>query len=107
VSCTCNAELAPQLRALCILPLAVWSADDLQLVRVLRGHRGSVLCLLAVGNLLLSGARDNLIRVWDLDMDFMCKRTLTGHQDDVVHLSAVTMKRRYATAGDGNFSSAR
>jgi hypothetical protein len=40
----------------------VWRASDLSLVRVLRGHRGSVLCLLAVGHLLLSGARDNAIR---------------------------------------------
>jgi len=43
----------------------VWRASDLSLVRVLRGHRGSVLCLLAVGNVLLSGARDNTIR-WGL-----------------------------------------
>jgi hypothetical protein len=40
----------------------VWQASDLSLVRVLRGHRGSVLTLLAVGNVLLSGARDNTIR---------------------------------------------
>jgi hypothetical protein len=40
----------------------VWRASDLSLVRVLRGHRGSVLCLLAVGHFLLSGARDNAIR---------------------------------------------
>jgi WD40 repeat protein len=40
----------------------VWRASDLELVRVLRGHRGSVLCLLAVGNMLLSGSRDNTIR---------------------------------------------
>jgi hypothetical protein len=52
---------------------AVWSAETLELVRVLRGHRGSVLCLLSVGTVLLSGARDNMIRVWDLDMDFMCR----------------------------------
>ena len=40
----------------------VWRASDLELVRVLRGHRGSVLCLLAVGSMLLSGSRDNTIR---------------------------------------------
>lgn len=42
--------------------MRVWRASDLELVRVLRGHRGSVLCLLAVGNMLLSGSRDNTIR---------------------------------------------
>lgn len=41
----------------------VWDAATLKLVAVLRGHRGSVLCLLGLGpNLLLSGARDNTIR---------------------------------------------
>jgi hypothetical protein len=40
----------------------VWRASDLTLLRVLRGHRGAVLCLVALGNLLLSGARDNAIR---------------------------------------------
>lgn len=45
--------------------MRVWRASDLSLVRVLRGHRGSVLTLLAVGSVLLSGARDNAIRcVW-------------------------------------------
>ena len=34
------------------------------LCRVLRGHRGSVLTLCALGGLLLSGGRDNVIRVW-------------------------------------------
>lgn len=32
--------------------------------RVLRGHRGSVLTLYSTGSLLLSGGRDNVIRVW-------------------------------------------
>lgn len=40
----------------------MWGADDLKLVNILRGHRGSVLCLLALGHLLISGARDNTIR---------------------------------------------
>jgi WD40 repeat protein len=53
----------------------VWRASDLQLVRVLRGHRGSVLCLLAVGNMLLSGSRDNTIRCG----------YITGSRDGVMH----------------------
>ena len=31
-------------------------------MRVLRGHRGNILCLLSLGHLLISGARDNTIR---------------------------------------------
>ncbi len=41
----------------------VWDAATLKLLGVLRGHRGSVLCLLGLGSsTLLSGARDNTIR---------------------------------------------
>lgn len=35
-----------------------------------------------------------LCRVWDLEMDMMCRRTLTGHKDDVTGLSAVTLHTR-------------
>jgi hypothetical protein len=40
--------------------------------RVLRGHRGSVLTLCALGGLLLSGGRDNVIRVWVRCLLFLC-----------------------------------
>ncbi|GIL70254.1 hypothetical protein Vretifemale_1091 [Volvox reticuliferus] len=77
----------------------VWDAVTLKLVGVLRGHRGSVLCLLGLGSsTLLSGARDNTIRVWDLEMDMMCRRTLTGHKDDVTGLTALTLQPREAVS---------
>ncbi|GIL47514.1 hypothetical protein Vafri_4310 [Volvox africanus] len=75
----------------------VWDAATLKLVSVLRGHRGSVLCLLGLGSsTLLSGARDNTIRVWDLEMDMMCRLTLTGHKDDVTGLTSLTLQQRGA-----------
>jgi acetylornithine deacetylase/succinyl-diaminopimelate desuccinylase-like protein/WD40 repeat protein len=79
----------------------VWRASDLSFVRALRGHRGSVLCLLAVGSggMVLSGARDNTVRVWDLGMDGVCRRTLLGHKDDVVALAAVGVRRRFGGGG--------
>ncbi|KAF5825754.1 hypothetical protein DUNSADRAFT_7173, partial [Dunaliella salina] len=40
----------------------VWNSDDLTLVRTLRGHRGSVLCLVSIGSILVSSGRDNTIR---------------------------------------------
>ena len=44
---------------------ALWDRlSDPCACRVLRGHRGSVLTLFAAGGLLLSGGRDNIIRVW-------------------------------------------
>ena len=42
--------------------IRVWMADSLEHVRVLRGHRGSILTLKAMGNMLFSGGRDNTIR---------------------------------------------
>jgi hypothetical protein len=51
----------------------VWRASDLSLVRVLRGHRGSVLTLLAVGSVLLSGSRDNTIR-YAIHATIPCRR---------------------------------
>ena len=56
--------------------------------RVLRGHRGSVLALLALGSLLISGGRSGLLRVWDLEA-LVCRRTLTGHHADVLSMAAL------------------
>ena len=54
-----------------------------------------------------SGARDNMIRVWDMDMDLLCRRTLGGHRDDVLSLAVVSVGKRYHTASDGDLMAAR
>lgn len=59
--------------------------------RVLRGHRGSVLSLCSLGGLLLSGGRDNIIRVWDMDA-LVCRRTLAGHRDDVMCIAGLGLE---------------
>lgn len=40
------------------------------------------------GGLLLSGGRDGVIRVWDMDA-LVCRRTLTGHTGTILHLAAL------------------
>ena len=59
--------------------------------RVLRGHRGSVLSLCSLGGLMLSGGRDNIIRVWDMDA-LVCRRTLAGHRDDVMCIAGLGLE---------------
>ena len=59
--------------------------------RVLRGHRGSVLTLCSLGGLLLSGGRDNIIRVWDMEA-LVCRRTLPGHRDDVMCIAGLGLQ---------------
>jgi hypothetical protein len=46
----------------------VWRSSDLRPLRALRGHRGAVLALLVVQNLVVSGGRDNTIRCELLSM---------------------------------------
>ncbi len=67
--------------------------------RVLRGHRGSVLTLCCLGGLLLSGGRDNIIRVWDVKA-MVCRHTLSGHKDDVLSICGLSIPGPPASSGD-------
>jgi WD40 repeat protein len=51
-------------------------------IAVLRGHRDSVSCLLYGGKNLISGSKDNTIRVWSTDLD-ECICVLKGHDDQI------------------------
>jgi len=55
---------------------------------VLRGHTGEVLSLATAVklHLLISGSRDNTMRVWDMEV-LCCRRTISGHQNDVVGIA--------------------
>lgn len=67
--------------------------------RVLRGHRGSVLSLCSLGGLMLSGGRDNIIRVWDMDA-LVCRRTLAGHRDDVMCIAGLGLESPSGSPAD-------
>lgn len=68
----------------------VWLLGSLEPIRVLRGHRGSILTLKSIGETLLSGGRDNTIRcslspmsnvfvLWSrLDCEKVVRATLDG-----------------------------
>lgn len=48
--------------------------------RVLKGHSDVVQCFAVFGNQLISGSRDNDIRIWDLKTG-ACQHTLRGHDN--------------------------
>lgn len=73
--------------------------------RVLRGHRGSVITLCSMGGLLLSGGRDNVVRVWDMDA-LVCRRTLVGHKDDVLCIAGLRLQPPSSLPPDLELSSA-
>ncbi|KAK8517581.1 hypothetical protein V6N13_127748 [Hibiscus sabdariffa] len=51
---------------------------------VLRGHRQAVLCLVAAGNLVISGSADMGISVWKRSgKEYFCSAILTGHSGPV------------------------
>jgi len=62
-------------------------------------HRGDVTCLRfsAQGDILLSGARDNEIRVWDVASGKLI-RTSTGHKGDIHQLLLLNQERLMLSA---------
>ena len=58
-----------------------------------------MLTLCCLGGLLLSGGRDNIIRVWDVKA-MVCRHTLSGHKDDVLSICGLSIPGRAASSGD-------
>jgi WD40 repeat protein len=83
-------------------------ADDsgvtLQLVQNLEGHRGDVVSVAwsETGNTLVSGARDNTIKIWS-PYGSECLRTLKAHKGDVHGLAMVPGGLLWSAATDGHF----
>ncbi|XP_073030281.1 protein JINGUBANG-like [Primulina eburnea] len=70
---------------------------------VLRGHKMAVLCLAAMGNLVLSGSADSNICVWRRDVGGVhtCMAVLTGHGGPVKCLAVKNDTAETAEEDDG------
>jgi WD40 repeat protein len=63
----------------------VFEPLNAEVERVLEGHADEVLSLVVHGDKLLSGSRDNTIKVWNTDT-WACERTLKGHNSALEHI---------------------
>ncbi|WKY17105.1 hypothetical protein Q1695_001600 [Nippostrongylus brasiliensis] len=77
----------------------VWSADNLEFVRTLSGHKRGIACLQYRGRLVVSGSSDNSIRLWDIHSG-VCLRVLEGHEE-LVRCIRFDDKRIVSGAYDG------
>ena len=75
-----------------------------QLINNLEGHRGDVVSIAwsETGATLVSGARDNSIKVWNPHSS-ECLRTLKGHKGDVHRLIMLPGDMLWSAAADGAF----
>ncbi|KAI3981749.1 hypothetical protein MKX01_027734 [Papaver californicum] len=81
----------------CDRSILVWEREDsaeyMSVTGALRGHRGAILCLINVCDLLLSGSADRTIRMWQRRGDgqeYCCLAVLEGHEKPVKSLVAVS-----------------
>ncbi|MCL7048796.1 hypothetical protein MKW94_015897 [Papaver nudicaule] len=81
----------------CDRSILVWEREDsaeyMSVTGALRGHRGAILCLINVCDLLVSGSADRTIRVWQRrgdSQEYCCLAVLEGHEKPVKSLVAVS-----------------
>ncbi|MCJ1276258.1 pre-rRNA processing protein [Puttea exsequens] len=74
--------------------LIIWSAANLEPLRVFTQHRDSVtsLAFRKGTNQLYSASKDRTIKTWSLD-ELAYVETLFGHQDEVVDVASLAMER--------------
>ncbi|XP_012283683.1 transducin beta-like protein 3 [Orussus abietinus] len=81
----------------------LWTATDLQLLGVFRGHRRGVWCVRfsPVAQVLLTSSADCSIKLWCLS-ELNCLKTLEGHESSVLRAEFVTRGTQLiSSGGDG------
>ena len=82
--------------------VSVWEGEPKRKVRELSGHEGSVTSLLSLdGDMVLSGASEGTIRVWDLRAA-SCRHTLKEHQAKVSSLVAFPHNKAQFLSGSSD-----
>lgn len=78
----------------------IWSAEDLSLVGVLRGHRRGVWCVRfsPADQMLLTTSADCTMRLWSLQ-DLSCIKSFEGHDSSVVRGEFLTSGTQLVTGG--------
>ena len=60
----------------------IWDTDTGKVIRTLEGHTKEVFCLaVLLSGRLASSSWDGTIKIWDIDNDFICLRTLDALGD--------------------------
>lgn len=81
------------------------SVSKVALCHSLEGHRGDVLCLAfaKAGRILLSGARDNTIKAWDVALGKVLRdvHSAQGHRGDIEAIAVLPSQQVLTASGDG------
>ncbi|XP_074106164.1 transducin beta-like protein 3 [Cotesia typhae] len=78
----------------------LWSADNLQLIGVLRGHRRGVWCVRfsPIDQVLLTTSADCTIKLWSIS-ELNCLKTFEGHECSVLRAEFITRGMQLITSG--------
>ncbi|NP_001080042.1 transducin (beta)-like 3 L homeolog [Xenopus laevis] len=78
----------------------LWSAADLSLLGVFRGHKRGIWCVQfsSVDQVLATTSADGTLKLWGLQ-DFSCLKTFEGHDASVLKVSFVSRGAQLLTSG--------
>ncbi|XP_057323002.1 transducin beta-like protein 3 [Microplitis mediator] len=78
----------------------LWSADNLQLIGVLRGHRRGVWCVRfsPIDQVLMTTSADCTIKLWSIS-ELNCLKTFEGHESSVMRGEFISRGMQLITSG--------